>query len=69
MRPLVPLILVAVLALPIAAAETPSLGCAPVRAGIGANWTVHDTPSTFDLFYGDDPQSRAVFLRLRLIGG
>jgi hypothetical protein len=41
----------------------------PVRIGIGANWTLHSIPETLDPFYGEDPQSRALFLRLRLIGG
>ena len=42
---------------------------APLRVGVGANYTVHDTPEALDPFYGEDPNSRAVFLRVRLIGG
>ncbi|HUR83175.1 MAG TPA: hypothetical protein VM733_20630, partial [Thermoanaerobaculia bacterium] len=42
---------------------------APVKVGVGANWTFHSTPGELDPFYGEDPQSRAVFVRLRLIGG
>ena len=41
----------------------------PVRVGVGANWTFHSQPETLDLFYGDDPQGRAIFMRLRLVGG
>jgi hypothetical protein len=41
----------------------------PLRLGIGANWTGHDIPAALEPFYDEDPQSRAVFLRLRLIGG
>ncbi|HYC89481.1 MAG TPA: hypothetical protein VEO54_09750 [Thermoanaerobaculia bacterium] len=42
---------------------------APLRVGAGANYTMHDTPEALDPFYGEDPNSRAVFLRVRLIGG
>lgn len=41
----------------------------PVRIGIGANWTTHSTPEALDPFYDEDPQGRALFVRLRLIGG
>lgn len=40
----------------------------PLRLGIGANMTVYSMPEDLDLFYGEDPMSRAVFLRARLIG-
>jgi hypothetical protein len=42
---------------------------APLRIGIGANYTLHSTPEVLEPFYGEDPTSRALFLRLRLIGG
>jgi hypothetical protein len=41
----------------------------PLRVGVGANYTLHDTPEALDPFYGEDPNSRTVFLRVRLIGG
>jgi hypothetical protein len=40
----------------------------PVRLGIGANMTFYSMPENLELFYGENPRGRAVFLRARLIG-